>query len=31
MGENIFVGNLSFSLGEEQLRELFGKKGPLTQ
>jgi cold-inducible RNA-binding protein len=27
MGKNIFVGNLSFSVGEEQLRELFGQKG----
>jgi cold-inducible RNA-binding protein len=27
MGKNIFVGNLSFSVGEEQLRELFGQQG----
>ncbi len=27
MGKNIFVGNLSFSVGEEQLRELFAQKG----
>jgi RNA recognition motif-containing protein len=27
MGGNIFVGNLSFSVGEERLWELFGQKG----
>ena len=27
MGKNIFVGNLSFSVGEAQLQELFGQKG----
>jgi cold-inducible RNA-binding protein len=27
MGKNIYVGNLSFSVGEEQLRDLFGQKG----
>jgi len=27
MGKNIFVGNLPFSVGEEQLQELFGQKG----
>jgi cold-inducible RNA-binding protein len=27
MGKNIFVGNLAFSVGEEQLRELFEQKG----
>lgn len=27
MGKNIYVGNLSFSVGEAQLRELFGQKG----
>jgi cold-inducible RNA-binding protein len=27
MGKNIFVGNLSFSVGEAQLRELFEQKG----
>ena len=27
MGKNIFVGNLSASVGEEQLKELFAQKG----
>jgi RNA recognition motif-containing protein len=27
MGRNIFVGNLSFSIGEAELRELFEQKG----
>jgi cold-inducible RNA-binding protein len=27
MGRKIFVGNLSFSTGEEELRELFAQKG----
>ncbi len=27
MGKNIFVGNLSFSVGEAQLKELFEQKG----
>lgn len=27
MGKNIFVGNLSFSVGEAQLQELFEQKG----
>ena len=27
MGKNIFVGNLPFSVGEEQLQELFQQKG----
>jgi cold-inducible RNA-binding protein len=27
MGKNIYVGNLSFSVGETQLRELFEQKG----
>jgi RNA recognition motif-containing protein len=27
MGRNIFVGNLSFSIGEAALRELFEQKG----
>ena len=27
MGRNIFVGNLPFSVGEEQLQELFRQKG----
>jgi RNA recognition motif-containing protein len=27
MGKNIFVGNLPFSVGEEQLQELFEQKG----
>jgi RNA recognition motif-containing protein len=27
MGKNIYVGNLSFSVGEAQLQELFGQKG----
>lgn len=27
MGKNVFVGNLSFSVGEAQLQELFGQKG----
>jgi len=27
MGKNIYVGNLPFSVGEEQLQDLFGQKG----
>jgi RNA recognition motif-containing protein len=27
MGKNIFVGNLSYSVGEVELKELFGQKG----
>jgi RNA recognition motif-containing protein len=27
MGRKVFVGNLSFSLGEEELRQLFAQKG----
>ena len=27
MGRNIFVGNLSFSMGEAELRQLFEQKG----
>jgi len=27
MGRNIFVGNLSFSIGEAELRQLFEQKG----
>lgn len=27
MGKNIYVGNLSFSVGEAQLQELFEQKG----
>jgi len=27
MGQNIFVGNLSFSMGEAELRQLFEQKG----
>ena len=27
MGKNIFVGNLSYSVGETQLKELFEQKG----
>ncbi len=27
MGRKIFVGNLSFSIGEEELRQLFEQKG----
>ena len=27
MGRNLFVGNLSFSLGEAELRQLFEQKG----
>lgn len=29
MGKNIFVGNLSSSVGEDQLKELFAQKGPV--
>jgi len=29
MGGNIFVGNLSFPIGEEQLQKLFGQKGTM--
>ncbi len=27
MGRKVFVGNLSFSIGEEELRQLFAQKG----
>ena len=27
MGRKLFVGNLPFSMGEQELRELFGQKG----
>jgi cold-inducible RNA-binding protein len=27
MGKNIFVGNLSYTVGEAELKELFGQKG----